>query len=293
VVNAEAFTQACDGTKSYSSLLFQWSVTVRQPGESTFQAAPSLRSTSQNPAVFKLPAYTLTVGAEYQVSLSVTSTVSMQSSTASVNVLVAQGELVVLMAGGSLEYAAVGSAFTLDASGSYDQDYPALSGPSAQLQFSWSCVQTAPSFSAACPLTLSPSGYGQAGSVVTASSVDKSALITITVSSGSRSRSTQVTVVIVPTARSKLFITNNPSQLVYVDTGKPLALLGSLSLLTPCTASWSVDDSSILLPQAARTLVSQDLEPSSSGAVPFNLVVTPGLLPQRLRCCSASVAETS
>jgi hypothetical protein len=251
--------RSCAGTKSYNNLVYSWTVAVWNPGESVANPVDTMRSVSQSPAVFKVPPYILMVGAEYTITLAVMSASSGLSGMSVVKVTVTSAGLSAVLSGGSRQYAQVADTVTLDASGSSDLDYPDRVGAGAGLLFSWKCVQTAPAFSVACPLSLAASSYGIAAAAVAFEAFHTTSLITVTVSDGStRSSSAQVEVL-----------------------EENLALLGSLNLLAPCSARWSVDDPSIVLRDAARTQVEQYLAPSSSGGLSFNLVLSAGSLPQR------------
>jgi hypothetical protein len=299
-VVADAYTQSCNGGKSSMGLQYSWAATQLLPGTTSFANA-TLRSTSQNPTVFKLPAYTLTVGATYTLTVTALSTASGQRSSAAVQLKVLQSDLVAVLKGGSTRYAMVGEAVTLDASGSYDKDYPQQSLTGATVIFSWQCLTVAPVLSAACAITLLEANPGRSSVInvtSTYTALNTTTVVSVTVSDASRSSIAQARIIILRAPSPRLSISAVGST-DNVNTGKPFTLLGSLYLLAPCTAAWSVDDPTIALTAAARTSVQQFMLPATGAtAVPFNLVIKSDALPQRatllfsLSCSSTTVSTT-
>jgi hypothetical protein len=299
-VVAEAYTQSCSGTKSSVGLQYSWAVTQLLPG-ATSNVNATLRSASQNPTVFKLPAYALTVGVTYTLVVSALSTASGQRSSAAVQLKVAQSDLVAVLKGGSTRYAMVGDVIKLDASGSYDKDYPQQALPRTTVSYAWNCLTVAPVLSAECAVTLLQANIGRSDVInvtSTFTALNTTTVVSVTVSDASRSSTAQVRVIILQAPSPRLSITTaGPTD--NVNTGKPFTLLGSLYLLAPCTAAWSVDDPTITLSTAARTPVQQSTLPAPGAAsVPFNLVIKSDALPQRatlqftLSCGSTAVSTT-
>jgi hypothetical protein len=282
-LSADAYTQPCAGGNVYANLAYRWAVAVRSPEESVFTPTAALPSTSQNPAMYKLPAYTLAVGAAYQLSLTVTSAESQRSTTVVATVFVAQSNLVASIAGGSHRYAMVGDTVTLDALSSYDQDYPGLTAAAADLVFQWYCVQTSPSFTSTCPFTLQTASNGLYKALVLVAALNTTSVITVTVTDGKSTRNAiaQVQVLTRGAPSPTLVVANTPGTLTNVNTAKPLALIASLGLLAPCTARWSASGLTSPLEDIVRTSTTQALQPVQGSTVPFNLVVEAGMLPQR------------
>lgn len=121
----------------------------------------ALSSISKDPSRFVLPSfalevstwYTLTVSAAFRVSVSSSPSLSPQfsvsSASVSVQVFVAPGDLVVVIAGGYAKRSVrLGQVLQLDASRSYDED-SRESAPS-YIRFAWSCQQTMPVLRADC-----------------------------------------------------------------------------------------------------------------------------------------------
>jgi hypothetical protein len=285
VLSSDAFVQLCGGAKTYTGMSYRWTVLARRSGDSVATQMTALRSVSQNAAVFKLPAYSLEAGTEYDIVLSVNSTRSAVSSTASVRILSASAGVAAILSGGSRLYAQVGDTITVDGSSSYDLDSPvsaAAAAAAAGLSFQWSCVQTAPAFSASCPVTLDTSAVSKAVGEVKASALSTAFVVTLTVTNRAfLSTSTKVEVVVTGAPAPRLQIAQSPSPLTKVDPGKQLALLGTVASLVTCTARWSVDDASISLRDISRTPTTQLALPASATPLPFNLVLSAGSLPQR------------
>jgi hypothetical protein len=299
-VVADAYTQSCTGSKSSSGVQYTWATTQLLPGASAYTNA-TLRSASQNPTVFKLPANTVSVGATYTLTVTAQSIASGQRSSAAVQLKVLQSDLVAVLKGGSTRYAMVGEVVTLDASSSYDKDYPQQALSSAAVTYAWQCLTVAPVLSATCAVTLLEANPGRSSVInvtSTNTALNTTSVVSVTVSDASRSSTAQVRISILQAPSPRLSITAaGPTD--NVNTGKPFTLLGSLYLLAPCTATWSVDDPTIALTTAARTPVQQFTLPAAgTTAIPFNLVIKSDALPQRatlqftLSCGSTVVSTT-
>jgi hypothetical protein len=282
-VVADGYTQSCDGGKSAAGLQYTWTV-AQLLLRATSHVNVTLRSVSQNPTVFKLPAYTLSVGATYTLVVLAQSVASGRRSSATVQVKVAQSDILAVLKGGSTRYAVVGDVFALDASGSYDKDYPQQSLPRDTTTYTWHCLTVAPVLSAVCAITLVEPTPGRSGAINVTSTypaLNTTSVVSITVADASRTSTAQVRIIVLQAPSPHLTITA-VGPVDNVNTGKPFTLLGSLYLLAPCAAAWSVDDPTIALAVAARTPVQQMLFPSAVGAsVAFNLVIKSDALPQR------------
>jgi hypothetical protein len=299
-VVADAYTQSCSGVRSSMGLQYSWAATQLLPGATSYTNA-TLRSTSQNPMVFKLPAYMLTVGATYTLTVTAFSSASGQRSSAAVQLKVLQSDLVAVLRGGSTRYAMVGEVVTLDASSSYDKDYPQQSPTGATVTYGWQCLTVAPVLSAACAITLLEANPGRSSVInvtSTYTALNTTTVVSVTVSDASRSSTAQARIIILRAPSPRLSISAvGPAD--NVNTGKPFTLLGSMYLLAPCTATWSVDDPTIALVTTSRTPVQQFTLPATGAtAVPFNLVIKSDALPQRatlqftLSCSSTTVSTT-
>ena len=125
-----------------TKFVFKWEVWKNS------KILPTLSSSSKDQTKFRLSPYSLNVGETYVVQLTVsyssssTSTSSSSiSSSSSILVQVEQSKIVALINNGEEEYLLKqGKSLKLDASKSYDEDIPELTGVSAGLSFNWSCV---------------------------------------------------------------------------------------------------------------------------------------------------------
>jgi hypothetical protein len=279
-VEAGAYTQSCSGSKSSIGLQFSWAITQLLPGATSYVNS-TLRSTSQNPAVFKLSAYTLSVGATYTLRVTALSTLSGQLSSAALQLQVVQSDLVAVLKGGSTRYATVGEVITLDASNSYDKDYPQQALSRTGVSYTWHCVTVAPTLSADCVVGLVEASSSAINVTSTYTALNTTTVVSVTVSDASRSSTTQARIIILHAPTSRLVISGvGPAD--NVNTGKPFTLLGTLYLLTPCAATWSVDDPTVNLATAARTAVQQFVSPTAvASSIPINLVIKSDALPQR------------
>jgi hypothetical protein len=299
-VVADAYTQSCSGVKSSAGLQYYWAVAQHLRGATSYSNI-TLRSTSQNPTVFKLPAYSLSVGSIYSLSVTALSVASGERSSAVVQLRVMQSDLIAVLKGGSARYAMVGDVVTLDASSSYDKDYPQQVLTSTAVSYEWQCLTVAPVLSAACAVTLLDASPGRSSVInvtSTYTALNTTTVISVSVSDGSRSSTAQVRIVVRQAPSPRLSISAvGPAD--NVNTGKPFTLLGSLYLFAPCTATWNVDATTIALAAAARTPTQQFTLPATgTTAVPFNLVMKSDSLPQRatlqftLSCGSTAVSTT-
>jgi hypothetical protein len=298
-VVADAYTQSCSGVRSTAGLQYFWTVSQLLPGASSFVNI-TLRSASQNPTVFKLPAYALSIGATYTITVSTAAAASGQRSSAAVQLKVLQSDLVAVLKGGSTRYAMVGELVTLDASGSYDKDYPMQTLSTSTVTYAWHCLTVAPAISLACAVTLVEANPGRSKVInvtSTYTALNTTTVVSLTLSDLSRSSTAQVRIVILQAPSPRLSITA-AGLTDNVNTGKPFTLLGALYLLAPCTAAWSVDDPTVALATAARTPVQQLMLPGPGAAgIPFNLVIKSDALPQRATLqftlsCGSTVVST-
>ena len=99
-------------------VVFVW--TVKNGG-----ASVNMKSSSLDPSIFAVPSYGLVVNNVYTVT--VTASTGMSTVSASTTVYVAHGVVTAVIVGGTYRSAPVDKALQLDASGSYDTDFPQIS----------------------------------------------------------------------------------------------------------------------------------------------------------------------
>lgn len=288
-LEASAYTESCSGEISYRNLQYSYSLSLVQYRGSAVSStivatqATQLRSISANAAIFRLNSYQLYAPATYRVTLVVTTTTSAISTTVTSSITVAQGNIVASIRGGSVATIRTDVLSTIDASSSYDQDVSGLTGAVAGLSFVWSCVQTLPTFNQSCGNTISlVSGINSERLLVTPvglQALNTTSQLTVSVYDTTRSSTATVTVGITTTAISTITITTASSALTSVSTSQRLSIAANLLIVSPCTASWSVNDVTLNLPSIALTASSRSFNTGANQA--FNLVLSRNVLPQR------------
>jgi hypothetical protein len=146
-ISGDGYTSNC-GVRSRSYLTYSWS--LFQP-YAAIAVSASLRSLSVNPLEFRLPSYSLSVGALYIVQLTVRHSISMKISSVSVEVFVQPGDLRCVLFGEEFGLRLDGSVL-LDGSGSSDSDVDLKSADygAGSLLFEWSCFQISPFYRGDC-----------------------------------------------------------------------------------------------------------------------------------------------
>ena len=110
----------------------------------------SIVSYSKDPRMFKLPPYTLAAGTTYTLVVTVAQSGNTTVyTTDSVQVQVAFSGLMAVITGGASRSAAVSETVVIDASASYDIDYPTPTY-APLLTYSWTCMQTSPVYGVGC-----------------------------------------------------------------------------------------------------------------------------------------------
>ena len=139
---ASAANSAC-GNATSSALSYSWKVYK----DATY--LPSIVSTSLNDRMFLLPAYSLEALTKYTVQVTVT-TISGASNSDTVFVYVGRTGVQAVIAGGShIEVSAL-NYLAIDASSSYDMDYPTAT----TLMYTWKCFVSYPTYGSPCQLSL-------------------------------------------------------------------------------------------------------------------------------------------
>jgi hypothetical protein len=292
LLSSTAYVLSCNGTRSSSNLQYQWA--VQKDGVSL--TAEEFKSDTNDVTKFRVSPYRLRPSSYYVFTLTVTSKLSGLSSAASVRVTVPQSALVAQVRGGSVQSVALGSSITLDASGSYDADQ-GPSGDDAGLSFTWSCVQTAPAFSAQCPLNLTSSGTGGSSAQYTAypRAAQTQAVITMTVWDATRSATQSVTVNTGAPLAPVVAITSLEDSVTAINTDDKLTLSGTVTTQAACSGGWAVINSDVDLAESALTPPTTTVLAGSVRRV-VNLVLKPGVLPVRASLtfalqCGATVSQ--
>ena len=131
------------GNSSSLALLYSWKV------YKDANYLPNVVSTSLNDRVFLIPAYSLDALTRYFVYVTVT-TVTGASNSDSVQVYVGRAGVQAVISGGSQRKVSSMSLLAIDASSSYDIDYPTATN----LKYTWKCFITSPTYGSPCQLSL-------------------------------------------------------------------------------------------------------------------------------------------
>ena len=137
-VKANAIATGCDGRPAAGrGVSYEWRLynDVSEGG----LIDTGLRSTSKNPAFFKLEGYSLNASANFVLAVTATDLVIGINAATTLLLTVEPSGVVALIKGGSRSVSIL-QAVVLSAAGSYDQDVEFKSGASAGLSFAWSCA---------------------------------------------------------------------------------------------------------------------------------------------------------
>ena len=291
-LNINAFVETCGGEQSAQNLEYSWA--VRNASGLT-----AFRSESRSSSVFALSAFKLQAGKQYQVTVSVTyKGIAASTSEASVLINVNPQNIVAAIRGGGSKDVFKGSAFTIDASSSRDEDVPDKQGAAAGLSFQWSCNQLLPSFALTCPAfvldrssTSSDSGGGIedfTGAVLSLSAkseevdvIGSVSRFTVTVSDATRSATASVDVAI-SDVRKPIILVSAPasSSGLKMNPTKALKLEGHVDTTSTgedCVALWSIDEPTVRLSAVASTAVTSSVQGNKTDTVLY-LSISPNSL---------------
>jgi len=294
--NASAAYARAGVVKSSKNLKLTWEIyelsTLSGSGSGgVARALVPLESTSTDPSVFRLAEYSLHTGTMYEVSLSVLDETSRAGATSTVTVSIAAGDLVARLEGGSRQSIPEGGSLVLDAQGSVDSDWGGAevegSVTNPEVQFAWTCKQTAPVFSVACPFRLTHSETGVVAlEMDEANDITAVGVITVTVyDSVGRVSSTAVTVNIVPPLMPKVTIQAPAGSAAAggsFPASRQLRLHGQVTVASEGAgaASWSWDtDTPSVATLTPKATVFNRVASSTTFAVV--LVLAAGALPTR------------
>ncbi|GMH95715.1 hypothetical protein TrVE_jg5792 [Triparma verrucosa] len=245
-----------------------------------------LEQTSADLRYFKVPAFTLTPGQVYTFTVLVTDSDAL-TNTASIQVEVEEGDLVAKITGGGRSVGAT-SSVTLSGASSFDTDYPERRGTADGFAYSWTCLESSPSYGAACTGLSDSSGESlsldsTALNYLLGSTLDTITLLftlqfTTTDSADTRYSELSTFITIERVDPPEVSIT--PIYVVKVNPSKKLQIKGSIETdsTNAVAAFWECEQIEYLdeLSASPTSLV----VPASSIAttVPFNLILPSGSL---------------
>jgi hypothetical protein len=242
----------------------------------TFQS--SIFSISKDPRYFKLDPYILNSESTYTVAVKVyTGAVATNYSLTSVLVQLGKSNVVANIAGGASRSASSSEILTLDASISYDIDYPTTQ---SILSYKWQCVEVSPSFGTLCP----DFGVSSTTSIMNIpalqfeESVTKKYSFTVFVTSGSTTASSKSLITVLSEAIPKIII---GSSAVKYNPDTKIILTSAVTTIGDVWASWSssnIDDSTL----DSFALTSLTKASTTAGTFEYQLAIstntlTPGL----------------
>ena len=303
---SSASIPSCDGgggsSGSRETLSYNWTVYAGVNSGSNDMSGlvylSALRSTSNNPARFVLPAYSLSANSLYTVMITVTTSLSKQQASSSIQVSVGQGVIVAGIAGNKMRSVRKGETTFIDAgSGSYDEDI-LVSDSSNSLLFAWACMQTQPVLSSSCNALFigltdsfsTPSASSSKLSLTARDDIDTSAWgvggdsadivsqVTVTVYDRTKTRTstTSLTVTILPSLAPVIALSSNIYR-TKMNPSESLKLTGTISLPSGLASNvtWSLDESTsslVNLATSALTPLAQFYQPTGSGSIGASLV---------------------
>ena len=288
-VRGDGFTSQCGGTKSSVDLTFSWELQTFSADEGGIVTVtdPALQTTSVDPRFFLLPAYALPVGQLYTLKLTVQHVQSLKYSSASITLTAVPGKVFAVISGPAEVGLQVDRELVLDAGGSYDEDNNVAVGEAAGLAFDFDCKQIYPSYKDVCLLNLAAVTASSASVSVpgndqsTIGSVHEVSLVVRHASDGRKSASS-VMVSILPSLAPVVDVQAENNR---INPSQKLKIVGTMEFVSPGTATWSLDDTSIDLEQVSSSVTSRILSVPGGGNVQtfvtMSLVIPPNVLPEQ------------
>jgi hypothetical protein len=284
VVYSQATAEVSECIKRSYQIVYEWEVLF-----SNRSSISAIKSKSSNPAVFLLAPYTLRPSNNYIVNLYVSSP-SVGNYRASSTLLISvKIDTVEAILSAPSTFVSPGRYIILNGSLSRDLDIPNRLGLSAGLEYQWSCIQTAPSYSENCPLRFVSFPYQRMQESelvnVTAHSnaVNSTARVTLTVSSKSRYHSASVDIAILAAIvpSNSIVVSLQGMDASNVFTNRRISFEGIVTTVASgCVAYWSVNDPSIWLQNISSTPLQEFIPFRSSGFVSkLYLTILPNTIP--------------
>jgi hypothetical protein len=253
----EATLPQCASAVTERKLTYEWRV------YKDIAYLEKFASTSVDARVFKLAPYSLDAGTRYTLMARVaTVAVPGQPSIATVSTVtlnVLRSGVTAVIYGGIERRVGMDVPLLLDASGSYDEDYPELGHE--PLSFDWSCVEESPAFGNPCGKFFQPQGpyiHIAQGKLVQKGQADKVYLFTVRVSNADNSAN--VVSQIIHAERRSIPNVVIPAMAAKMRQGKRLLINATVEVKQPVWVEWvSPDLSSTALGAVAVTPLTQAL----------------------------------
>ena len=273
-ISSVASVSPCANAQSKYSLMYSW--TVSQNNIDII----NIVSVSKDPTTFVLPPYSLASNSYYKVKFTATIKETLMSSSTSVSVFVQQGKLVSVITGGLFRNIQSLRTIMVDASSSYDEDKNGVTGTTAGLAFSWSCIQTSPVLNQSCLSIIRIVSVGSIATVfANAVGVDSAGQLTVQVSDMTSTRVSQAVVYILVLSNSSAAVINVDSNVPssVIPSSQTLQLTGTISVAQHFLSNnsyfrWSINDPTVDLQAVAVSPVQGSL---SQMRVTSYLVIPP------------------
>jgi hypothetical protein len=261
---ADAMVPDCAGDASKKRLEYSWKLY----DDITYD--PTVVSTSRDPRYFSIAAYRLNALTTYTATVVVTipddSVTNPPSSSASLTFQLGSSPVIANIDGGSAQTITLSDAFTLDASESYDVDYPDTTG---RLSYAWDCLENSPTYGSSCDLPFSVSMISSTVTVpANTLSADRSYNFSVLVTSVSGETDNSYTVVTV-TSRSVPRVSVVSASPKYNPTEK-IFLSGTIVAdpsISSVRAVWASEGDVVDLDEVALTKTSLEYKPVTSSFV--------------------------
>ena len=269
-ISTNAFVSQCNGVYSTKDLEFYWRIYASNGLNDT-----SLIHLFSSSYVYTLPKYSLNVSTYYSVEVTVTYTRSMEEAASAISFYVKGSGIVAILLGGQRRSLPQGQMLTLDASFSYDNDMPWLTGKEAGLSFLWSCSMLDPPSENSCGIDMINESTEELMTIFAKNSsvIGSTSKIKVQIrDSTSRIDEASVLVEVVPGFSPIIEILSSKTTITITE---------KLKLFSSCESfekeqllSWSIDDPLVDLKNVSSTETERYVPP---GIHSFNLG-----LPQRI-----------
>ena len=270
----------CEEDEESASLItdisYVWKVFRTTDGKWAGEEVHNAVSIAKKASKFILPSYTLATNELYEIRLVVMMTATMKAATTSILVFVAPSPLVAIIDGGPERGVPVGGTLLLDGSKSHDPDQRFITGVDANLVYDWSCQQVSPTIMDECTLgfEIIQNMYFRMKTNNLAAGTKSVVTLFVKHSLGIRSAQTSVVVSVLNITAPVITLTSEYEAKKFSAKNK-LQLDGTINMFGAGNVTWTVDDASIDLEQAALTPVSFEIEKTSQ----VFLVLSPFSLP--------------
>ena len=223
---------------------------------------------------FSLPAYSLTTARIYVIEYRAILVEDGVSRTASseVTLYVQRSDIVAVVSNGLDRNLPLNASIQIDASSSYDLDYPELAPSEAGLSFRWTCLQLEP-ISEVCEITMTDLGDGILQVFAGATSGATMSQISMTVSDGG-TRSQDKTILVKVITPYQPVVKLASSTVIESANNKirpsvPLRLQASVDLIGSGQCEWTIDDDTISLADVALVPTVRDLMTTGTRSLAF------------------------